>query len=154
MTLADAYDLAQKTAYLQQHGRPPKTADDLVARYLALRDHLAASNKRFAEFCAPFKAEMDAIAMQLMEKLNAEGSNAGKTPHGTYYKSVIVTPKIVDREKYLLAVMNNYHSFGQGMLQLAAPKKEAIDEYMQDNDGTLPPGVETTSYVHVNVRKS
>lgn len=130
------------------------TADELVAEFIAIRDELASANKRFAELCAPRIARKDAIAMELMEKLNAEGSNAGKTPHGTYYKSVIVTPKIIDREAYLDAVMDNYDTFGAGMLQLGAPKKEAIDEYMQTNNGQLPPGIETTSYVHCNVRKS
>lgn len=130
------------------------TADDLVAEFVKIREHLARETKRFSDYCAPAKARQDAIAMQLMEILNEQGANALKTEHGTAYKSVIVTPKIIDREKYLDAVMDHYDLWGAGMLQLGPPKKEALDDFMLAYNGQLPDGVQTTSYVHVNIRKS
>jgi len=129
-------------------------ADDLVAEYVKLRDYMAAETKRFTEFLAPYKSKQDEIELKLMEILNAQGANSLKTNHGTAYCSTIVTPKIIDREKYLDVVMENYDTFGAGMLQLGAPKKEAIEEYMQNNDGQLPAGVETSSFVRINVRRT
>lgn len=133
------------------------TADELIAKYLGIRKHLTLETKRFDEYCAPFKAQQEEILGQLLEMLNAlggDGRQSLKTDKGTAYKSVIVTPKIVDREKYLDAVLDNYGTWGAGMLQLGAPKKESIDAYLQDTNGQLPDGVETSSFVKVNVRSA
>lgn len=136
---------------------PKPTADHLVAEYIRIKDYLTQEAKRFADFCAPYKAKQDEIEGQLMEMLNAlggDGRQALKTDHGTCYKSTIVTPKIVDRDKYLDAVLDNWDTFGSGMLQIGPPKKESIDEFMQSNNGALPPGVDVSSFVRVNIRRT
>jgi len=128
-------------------------ADELVAEYLQIRDYQAKESKRFEEYLKPGRDRLSEIENQLMELLNAQGGKSLKTEHGTCYKSVIVTPKIVDREKYLDVVPENYETWGAGMLQLAKPKKESIDEYMESNGGKLPEGVECSTYVRLNVMK-
>ena len=95
------------------------------------------------------------------------------TEHGTAYKSTIVTPKVTDRETYLDLVLDeqNYETFGRGMLQVGPPQKAALDEYIerrkaeitlyQEQNGgqlpadvsILPPGIDTTSYTRVNIRR-
>ena len=94
------------------------------------------------------------------------------TNHGTAYTSTIATPKVIDREAYLDLVMDNYSTFGAGLLQVGAPQKAAFDEYVErrkaeitayqeqhggalpDDVNILPPGVETSSFTRVNIRRS
>jgi hypothetical protein len=134
-----------------------KTANDIIAEYFQIKDYLATETKRFADFCAPWKARMDEIENHCLERLNELGGDARqsiKTEAGTAYRSTIVTPKIVDRDKYLDAVLENWDTFGSGMLQIGAPKKESVDDYMQTTNGQLPPGVEISSYTRCNLRRS
>ena len=136
---------------------PTPPVDQLIAEYIKLKDFLSVEAKRFADYAAPYKDRMEEIEGKLLEMLNAlggDGRQSLKTENGTAYKSVIVTPKIVDREKYLDVVLDNYDTFGSGMLQLGAPKKESIDAYMQETNGQLPAGVEITSFTRVNIRRS
>jgi hypothetical protein len=129
-------------------------ANELVAEYVKIRDWMAGETKKFEEFLAPHKTRLNEIELKLMELLDQQGANSLKTLSGTAYKSTIVSPKITDREAYLDVVMDNYSTFGAGMLQLGSPKKEAIEEFMANNNGHLPAGVETTSITRVNVRRS
>lgn len=133
---------------------PKPTADQLVAEYIKIKDYLAQEAKRFADFCKPYNERQEAISNQMLEMLNQVGGESLKTEAGTAYKSTINTPKIIDREAYLDQVLENYDTFGAGMLQIGAPKKEAIDDYMQNHDGALPSGVEISSFVRVNIRRS
>ena len=131
-----------------------ETADQLVTEFIKIRDWLTAETKRFTDFCIPYREKQSLIESKLLEILNQQGANSLKTDAGTVYKSVIVTPQIADREKYLDAVLENYDTWGAGMLQRGKPKKESLDDYMASTNGQLPDGVTTTSYVHCNVRKS
>ena len=132
-------------------------ANDLIAEYIKIKDHLEQQTKKFSDYCAPFRQRQEEIQNKLLEMLNAlggDGKQALKADAGTAYLSRIVTPKIVDREKYLDAVIDNYHTFGSGMLQLGAPKKEAVDDYMASHEGHLPDGVEISSIIRCNIRRS
>ena len=44
-------------------------------------------------------------------------------------------------------------TWGAGMLQIGAPIKAAVDDYMKDHEGHLPPGVETSSFTRVNIKR-
>jgi hypothetical protein len=129
------------------------TADDLIIEHIKIDDHLQAQAKKFKDFCKPFQDRMAVIEGELLTLMQSQGSTSIKTDHGTTYISTIVTPKISDREAFLDAVMEHYDQWGSGLLQLGKPKKESLDEYVTAN-GKLPPGVETSSFVRVNIRRS
>lgn len=142
---------------LPAEGGPTMSAEQLLSEYFRLKDYLAAESKRFTEFCAPYKKQQEALENQMLDMLNrlgGDGRQSIKTESGTFFRVTIVTPKIVDREKYLDVVLENYATWGNGMLQLGAPKKEAIDAYSRENNGALPEGVETSSFVNLNVRRA
>ncbi len=133
------------------------SADQLVQEYLKLKDYLAAEAKRFAEFCKPYREQQERLEAQMLDMLNklgGDGKQSIKTESGTFFRVTITTPKIIDREKYLDIVLDNWWTFGNGMLQLGAPKKEAIDTYLSEHNGALPDGVEISTYVNLNVRRS
>src|SRR5262245_6658119 len=118
---------------------------ELVKEYVEVRDHLRVQRKVFADYCAKYNARMEQIEGKLLEKLNGlggDGKQGLKTASGTVFTSTITQPRVVDRDAYLNVVMDNWGTWGQGMLQLREPKVEAIHEYMSENNGKLPDGVE------------
>lgn len=136
------------------------TAADLISEHNKLDDYLTAESKRFAEFCKPHRERLAAIEAELQEQLNA--LNAGKpeakrasisTEAGTAYLSTIMTPKILDKEKYLDWTLENWDKYG-AMLQVGAPQKDAVREYMDANDGREPPFVKIENFTRVNIRRS
>ena len=138
-----------------------ETADQLIEQHLKLRDHCAAQQKQFADFLKPFQTQMQEIENKLLAMLNA--LNVGKpeskraqlsTDAGTAYLSTITTPKVVERDKYVDFILDNWDEIGNEMLQLAAPQKDAVENYMQAHEGQLPPGVTTSTFTRVNIRRS
>ena len=150
----------------------PKTNDELVQEALAIDDYVKGEMKKLAEFLAPYKKRGEEIDQILMARMIEQGMPAIKTDHGTAYKSIIVTPKVVDREAYLDFIEAHYDTIGRGMLQVGAPKKEAFDEFVENrkkaiteyqeaNNGQLPPdmslyppGCDASSFTRVNIRRS
>lgn len=144
---------------LDAEGKPQLSADSLVAEYLRIKDYLATEAKRFAEFCKPHKDKQEALENQMLDMLNKLGGEQGqsiKTSHGTFFKTTIVTPKIAEgaREAYLDFILDHYDTVGNGMLQIGAPKKDAVDAYARENNGQLPPGVQISTFVNLNVRRA
>lgn len=135
-------------------------AASLIAEYNQIEDHLAQQSKLFAEYRKIYDEKLNAIRNQLLEMLNAlnsgkpEGKRASlSTEHGTAYLSTIVSPKIIDKEKYLDFVLDDWDARG-AMLQIGAPQKDALRDYMDSHDGALPPHVEVSSFTRVNIRRS
>ena len=130
-----------------------QSADVLVAEYIALDDKLTAAQKAIDEKLKPWKARQEEIKNLLLAMLNEQGAENIKTEHGTAYKSIIVTPKATDKLKYLDWVLEDWDKRGD-MLQLGAPQKAALQEYMDDHGGQLPPYIETSSFTRINIRRS
>jgi hypothetical protein len=130
------------------------TDAELIARYHQLDDHVTAQTKIFQKYLEPYNKEMNAIKDKLLELLNARGADNTKTEFGTAYKSVIDTPKIEDQEKYLNFCLDHWDTIGNEMLQIGAPKKDAVRHYMDTNGGHLPPHVTMTSFTRLNIRRS
>ena len=134
------------------------TADDLIARHIQLDDWVTAQSKKFEEFLKPHKTEMADIKNKLLEMINRLGGEKIGTASGTAYTSVITTPKVADREKYLgfLWALSDaeWTDFGDAMLQVSAPQKDTTVEYMQSHGGQLPPGVTTSSFTRLNIRRT
>lgn len=137
-----------------------KTPDQLIAEHNQISDHLAAQSKVFAEYCKPYNERLTEISNLLLGHLNAlnEGKPEGKraslsTEHGTAYLSTIVTPKAVDKEKFLDFVLADWDRYG-AMLQISAPKKDEVTAYMDEHNGSLPPHVEISSFTRVNIRRA
>jgi hypothetical protein len=135
---------------------PAATADEMIERYLSLKDHLAAQTKAFAEFCKPFRDEMEVIEGKLREILLAMGDKAEalKTANGTAYVSLITTPGIENRDQFIDWALDNWESGGGEMLQLGKPQVSAVKEYMEAHEGQLPPGVKISQFQQLNIRRS
>ena len=149
-----------------------ETPDSKIERWNALKAHLAAQTKLFADYCKPFKEEQDAIEAWLLDFLNRTKQNSAKTEHGTAYRSTLTQPKIVERDAYLDWCLDHWDAGGNEMLQIGAPqvaafeaymeeRKKTIEEYAEKSGGELPaetsltpPGTQVNYFTRVNVRKS
>jgi hypothetical protein len=132
-----------------------QTADSLIERYLQIRDHVDSQSKAFKEWAKPLNEEMEAIAAQLHAKLLELGGDKPsiKTAAGTAFTTTTKNARIENRDDYLKFIGANWDRYGNAMLQLGTPQIAAITEFMDDNDGLLPPGVKLEPFTRVTIRK-
>lgn len=133
-------------------------AASLIRRYYEVEAFLKAQSDAFEKNAKPHRDELEQIKSQLHARLvelnGAEGKRASlATEYGTAYLSTIVTPKVIDREKWLDWCLEDWNGRG-AMLQITAPQKDAFNDYRDRHDGALPPNVEISSFTRVNIRKS
>lgn len=139
---------------------PVASPAELIAEHNKIKDFVAAQSKALSEHLKPYNERSTQIENKLLELLNAlntghsQGQKASfSTDHGTAYLSTIVTPKVVDKEKWLDFCLEDWDARG-AMLQIGAPIKDALQSYQDDNNGALPPHIETSAFTRVNIRRS
>lgn len=132
----------------------PLNAVDLISEHTKLDDWCSAELKRFNEHLAPHKKRMDEIKATLLGMMTEQKLNSMPTDVGTAYISTITTPKVIDRDKYLDWINENWETFGNEMLQVGAPQKDSIKTYLEENKNQPPPGIEVNYFNRVNIRRS
>ena len=129
-----------------------RTDVELVERYLAIKTHVAAVKAVHEAELQPYEAGMATIENEFLRRLNERGADNTKTDAGTAYKSTINNYKVVDRDKFLKFCVDNWKTDGAEMLHVSATK-DAVRAYMQMS-AYPPPGIEPSSIVRVNIRRS
>lgn len=132
------------------------TADSLIERYLQLRDHVEAQSKAFSEWAKPYRDEMEQIASKVHEMLLGLGGDKPsiKTAAGTAFTTTTKNPRVLDRDEYIKWCLQNWQQYGNAMLQIGTPKVEAVNEFMDDHEGALPPFVKIEPFTKVSIRKT
>ena len=157
------------------------TIEEVVNRYIALRDEAAVIAKRHKEELAPINDKMEKIETWLLAKMNQDGVDSYKTPVGTPYKSVtnsvtledshvfkqfVLVPGAKAIQDYLTNLgitglkaseLDSFLSFLNtsipwNLVDFRAGKK-GIEEYIE-HTGLTPPGVKVSSFTKVNIRRS
>ena len=124
---------------------------DLIDKFLEIKAHVEKREAQLAEELKGPRAGMDILKNALLARLNSRGADNTKTESGTAYKSKILDAKVVDRQAFLSYCVANWSEFGSDMINIKAvadPVKQAMA------DGTIPPGLEVTTTVRINIRKS
>jgi hypothetical protein len=124
-------------------------AEHLISKYVEIRDYLDAQDKAHEERCKQYREALLAISDALLNLLNQQGGDNIKTPAGTAYKTEMLSTKVVDAETFLNYVFEN----NLRHLITAAASKTAVKEFTEQYQ-CLPPGVETTSFIKCNIRRS
>lgn len=157
------------SAALNTEEPKPPTDEALMERYFQLKDWLAGEDTRYKAYVGPFKEEMDGIETEFLTRLNARGADASKTDNGTAYKSTLlnvsVSPeglpyKAIDREAPMTGreallefCLDRWEEIGSDLLQVGA-QKDAVKKWMEESGGNPPPGVKTSFFTRVNIRRS
>lgn len=152
-------DLERTFAMADAAAAKKNTPAELIAEYHANKLWLKQATDRFAEMCKPRLERQQQIEGALHEQLLALNNGAldGKrasfsTEAGTAYLSTIVTPRIVDKEKWLDWVLEDWDNRGP-MLAIGNPVKAGFDEYVGEHKQN-PPFTETSSITRVNIRST
>lgn len=127
----------------------PTTLENLVQRYIALRDkkaELAAAYKKKVEQIDQVLSKVDSAILQ---EFNRMGVESVRTPAGTAYKTTRTSAPITDWDAILTHIRENEAWY---MLEKRV-SKAAIESY-KDEFNDLPPGVSWREDITINVRRS
>jgi len=125
----------------------------LVSRHQQIKSHLDAQEALFTAYKKPYVDEQKEIETQIQSAMIEQGVKSVKTDTGTAILSTITTPKVIDREKFLDFVLEDWDNRG-AMLQISAPQKDALQEYQDANNNTLPPGTDVSTFTRFSIRKA
>jgi hypothetical protein len=128
----------------------------LVSEYQQIRGHVDAQAKQFQNYCKPYNEKMEGIQAQITAAMTEQGIKSFKTDTGTAILSEINTAKIKpdERDAYIDMCMDHWQEFGGELLQIGAPKAEAVRHYMDANKGMLPPHIELSTILRFSIRKA
>ena len=125
------------------------TDEEIIRQRIAIRDHVAKLTEKFEQTLAPYKAAEVALEGAITERMIAQGQESIRTDAGTAYRISVLSTKVADRDLFLAFVFKTEN----GSFIMNSAPKEAVREYMEENKGAPPPGVDIT-YIHkTNFRK-
>lgn len=130
--------------------RPTLTVNDIVGKYIALRDKVASIKERHKQELAPYSATMEKLEAHLLAQMQALGADSIKTPHGT--------PYISRRTSVTIADWTMYRDWLEGMDALAdgvdhKANKSFVESFIESSGGDVPPGINYSAESVVNVRR-
>lgn len=123
---------------------------EAVTLYIQLRDKKAQMKSDFDASVAPINDKMDKLEAKLLDVFNKTGMDSVKTEHGTAYTAVRTTASVADREAFMEFVKANEE---WSLIEVRAAKT-AIEQFRDNNDNELPPGINIRSERVVNIRRS
>jgi hypothetical protein len=129
--------------------KPRMTADTMIDKYVRLRDKVKEIKARHTEELAPYGDAMNVLEGWMLEAMNQAGLKSMKSVHGTAYKSLRTSTKVVDWTEALRYIRENE---AWDLLEARVSKSAAA--VVVEETGAPIPGVETTSEITVNVRRA
>ncbi len=123
--------------------------DELLAKYVQLRDKKQELDKAHKEKMAKFTDVMRKIECHLLDYFQDTGVDSVKTEAGTAYRTIRTTATVADRDIFLEFVRDND---AWAFLESRA-NKSAVEQYLDEHQ-ELPPGVNVNRIATVNIRRS
>lgn len=120
-----------------------------VQTYLLLRESREQLKDRFERRDKAMRAAQEHIEAALavhIEKSNVTGLN---TKYGTVFQSPQSTARVADKEAFLLYLRENdaWH------LATIGANKATVGDHLAEHEGVLPPGVDWSSRIKVQIRR-
>jgi hypothetical protein len=125
-----------------------RSTDALIDSYIKIRDRKEELAKQQKEELSKYTRALSAIEVTLLGRLNEDGAEKIGTPHGTCYKQVRTSARVVDWDAVLTYITENE----QWQMLERRVSKSAVDEHIEAV-GSTPPGVDITQEIRVNVRR-
>lgn len=127
----------------------PDNIDDLVSRYVKLRDTIKAADDAHKKKTEVARAYLEKLNGKLLEKLNEVGGESVKTASGTAYRTTRRSASIADGDVFRSFIIDNGHF---DLVDWRA-NAVAVDDFIKDN-GVSPPGINYSETFTVGVRRS
>ncbi len=121
----------------------------LIGRYVQLRDRKAELVAKHKEQLKPFNDLMDEIGGKLLAHMQDMGVSSVSSPLGSAYQTTTPSATVRDGSAFRQWVVAN-QQFGLVDWRANAP---AVFEYIKEHGGALPPGLNTSTYTKVGVRR-
>jgi hypothetical protein len=127
---------------------PTVTVDQVVARYIQIRDDLKTMDERHKAERAPLVETQNLLTEWIMKHLETTGSTAVKTNHGTCYQSTRYTASLADADAFMKFVTENQ------MFDLLDRRANstAVRDYVEEHK-SLPPGCNLSAIRTIGVRR-
>jgi DNA-dependent RNA polymerase auxiliary subunit epsilon len=126
------------------------SVEQLVSVYIKIRDAKEAAKRAFEEREAELNEHLDMISGQILEICKETGADSIKTKYGTAMRSI--------KSRYWT---NDWEAFHKFMLEWEAPDllekrihQSNMKQFLEDNPGTLPAGLNMDSQYTITVRRS
>ena len=128
----------------------------LVVEYQQIKDAHEVDLKKFNDHWKPAMERLEAIQAQITASMTEQGIKSFRTDTGTAILSEINTAKIKpdERDAYIDMCLDSWDEFGGEMLQIGAPKADAVRSYMDEHSGALPPHIELSTFLRFSIRKA
>lgn len=129
----------------------PPSIDDIVVKYLALREKKAGLKKAFDAETEAITATMDKVERYFLGYMTANGLTSLPTKAGTPYKAERTSVTVADKVAYMGWILTDPTRMEE-YLDVKANKTAVVAFKEEHKD--LPPGIDFRSEFVVNVRKS
>jgi hypothetical protein len=127
----------------------PFDADKAVSDYVKLGDFLTEKKKEWAAEEKRIKDVQQKIQTALLKHLNDTKQESARTKSGTFFKQEKLTPTAADWDTfYKWIAENDAFEFLQKRI-----KSTEVSAYMEQHEGTPPPGVSVYREYEVHVRR-
>jgi hypothetical protein len=124
----------------------------LVEENHKIEDLIKAAQAKFNEWAEPHKARLKEIEDELFKRLSDRGADSTKTDAGTAYISNLASVKIEKPDLLFDFAADNWEAYGSE-IKLSIGIK-AVRQFMDDNNGQLPPGISLSKYARLNINRS
>lgn len=125
--------------------------DVLVAAYTAIRNARSAAKAAFDKKDAELEDDMAKLRAVILAQMNASGATSIKTEHGTAYRTLKTKPSAADWSAIYSWIKEDPERFELLEKRL---KPTFINQYMEEHDGAIPPGINVLREYEVAVRKT
>lgn len=121
-----------------------------VARYIELRDNKAKKKAEFDQQLARYDEAMGKIEAVLLKSLNESNMESVRTEAGTCFKQVQTRVSVADWDAVRGFIADNdmWHMLDKRV------NKTAVLQYKQEHEGAIPPGLNYSEEIVINVRRA
>jgi 3-methyladenine DNA glycosylase AlkD len=127
---------------------PGLNLDQLVERYVKLRDNIKAKEDEQKQALAPFKELMKEMELAMQQHLASVGAESVATAHGTVYTTTKKSATVADAQVFRDWIIE-HQAWDVCDIRANAP---AVADYL-DHFGALPPGLNYSTTMAVNIRR-
>lgn len=124
--------------------------DQVVQAYTAIRDARLARKKAFEIADLALEEDMNKLKQVMLAQLNQMGGKSVATEHGTIYRTEKVKPSAADWRVVYDWIMTDPERFELLEKRL---KATFVKQFMDDNAGAIPPGINVHREFEVAVRR-
>lgn len=125
--------------------------DELIEKYIKLRDKKSQLKKAYEEEAGKLDTVMDKMEAVILKTFDATGQDSAKTTSGTAYKSTRSSATVADRDAFIGWVLDDPTE--RAIFLENRVSKTAVEHYKAETED-LPPGVNWRSEVTIGVRRA